>query len=87
LVLLRALMAEMSASSAGPIQIAPWCCARMTGPEAMLLAVLGHVRTNPGTAGLLLADMLGVRDASAVLATAAAVSQAFADLGLTLERE
>jgi hypothetical protein len=87
LVLLRALMTEMAHASSAPIPIAPWCCARMTGTEATLLAVLGHVRTNPGTAGLLLADMLGVRDASAVLATAAAVSQAFADLGLTLERE
>ncbi|MDF7777195.1 hypothetical protein P1X14_18190, partial [Sphingomonas sp. AOB5] len=34
LVLLRALMAEMSASSARPVQIAPWCCPRMTGAEA-----------------------------------------------------
>lgn len=85
LVLLRALMTEMARASTTPIPIAPWCCARMTGTEAALLAVLGHARSNPATAGYLLADMLGVRQASSVLATATALSNAFADLGLTLD--
>ncbi|MCW3847747.1 hypothetical protein OF829_10890 [Sphingomonas sp. LB-2] len=84
LVLLRALMADMARASAGPITIAPWCCPRMTGSEATLLAVLGRVRENPETAGLLLRDLLGVRDAGSVLATAHALSNAFADLGLPL---
>lgn len=84
LVLLRALMQEMSAMSAGPIQIAPWCCARMTGAEAALLEVLGRVRTNPQSAAVLLADMLGIRDATGVLVTAHALANAFADLALPL---
>lgn len=84
LVLLRALMQEISAMSAGQIQIAPWCCARMTGAEAALLEVIGRVRTNPQSAALLLADMLSVRDATGVLVTAHALSNAFADLALPI---
>lgn len=84
LVLLRALMADMATVSSGPIQIAPWCCPRMTGSEATLLAVLGRVRDNPQAAGLLLQDLLGVREAHGTLATAHALSNAFADMGLPL---
>ena len=85
LVLLRALVAEMSASSARPIQIAPWCCPRMTAGEGALLAVLGRVRHNSEAALLLLDDLLGVRESLGILATAHALSNAFADLGLPLE--
>lgn len=84
LILLRALMQEMSAVSAGTIQIAPWCCPRITGAEAALLEVIGRVRTQPQSAALLLADMLGVRDATGVLVTAHALANAFADLALPL---
>jgi hypothetical protein len=86
LVLLRALMQEMSALSAGPIQIAPWCCARMTAAEAALLRVLGSVRTQPHLSALLLADLLGVRDATGVLITAHALANSFADMGLALDQ-
>jgi len=86
LVLLRALVAEMSASSARPIQIAPWCCPRMTAGEGALLAILGRVRYNSDAALLLLDDLLGVRESLGVLATAHALANAFADLGLPLER-
>lgn len=85
LVLLRALMAEMSAASAGPIQIAPWCCPRMTRAEATLLEVIGRARTNQIAAAVLLADLLGVRDATGVAVTAEALSLAFADLALPLD--
>jgi hypothetical protein len=85
LVLLRALMAEMSAGAAGTIQIAPWCCPRMTAAEGGLLAALGRVRDRPAVAGMLLADLLGLRDAGAVAATAHALANAFADLGLPLD--
>lgn len=84
LILLRALMADMAASATGPIAIAPWCCPRMTGSEAALLAVLGRVRDNPQAADLLLKDLLGVRESGSILATAHALSNAFADLGLAL---
>ncbi len=84
LVLLRALMAEMAETSTGPIQIAPWCCPRMTASEAMLLTVLGRVREQPEVAALLLRDLLGVREANGTLTTAHALSNAFADMGLPL---
>ncbi|MES2443736.1 MAG: DUF6628 family protein [Pseudomonadota bacterium] len=84
LILLRTLLAEMSAASARPIQIAPWCCPRMTAGEAALLAVLGRVRDNPEAARLLLGDLLGIREPEGILATAHALSNAFADMGLPL---
>jgi hypothetical protein len=86
LVLLRALMADMARAAAGPITIAPWCCPRVTRSELALLDVLGRVRDNPGTAELLLKDLLGVRDSSGILATAHALANAFADMGLPLPR-
>ncbi|WP_294054594.1 DUF6628 family protein [Sphingomonas sp.] len=88
LVLMRLLVQELSTASAQPIQIAPWCCRRMTGPEAALLGAVGHARHNRRAAAYLLADMLGVGDAGIAvgpLAAATAVAQAFADYGLPLE--
>lgn len=87
LLLLRAFMAEMSSRAAGPIQIAPWCCPRMTGAEATLLDVLGRVRDCPASAHMLLADLLGVRDAGSVIVTAHALANAFADAALPLGGE
>lgn len=84
LVLLRILVAELGTTSTRPIQIAPWCCPRLTGSEATLLAVLDRAMINEPAAALLLADLLGVRDAHGPLATATALSIALADLGLPL---
>lgn len=84
LVLLRALMQEMSIVSSAPIQIAPWCCGRMTGAEATLLDIVGRVRQHPESAGVLLADLLGVRDATGVLVTAHALANAFDDMALPI---
>lgn len=85
LLLLRTLMAEMSAASSGPIQIAPWCCARMTAAEGALLDVIACAPLDPERARLLLADLLGARRVDGILATAHALSNAFADAGLPLE--
>tara|TARA_Y100000815_G_scaffold55312_1_gene44851 strand:+ start:287 stop:721 length:435 start_codon:yes stop_codon:yes gene_type:complete len=85
LLLLRALMQEMSVASSRPIQIAPWCCPRMTAAEAAVLTILGKVRHNRAAAGLLLDDLLGSRGVDGVLATAHALSESFADLALPLE--
>lgn len=85
LILLRSLMAEMSTASAGPIQIAPWCCARMTAAESMVIEIIARAPHNSARAHLLLADLLGVRQADGILATAHALANAFADLGLPLE--
>jgi hypothetical protein len=85
LVLLRALMQELSAHATSSVQIAPWCCPRITSAEAALLRIVGRVGDHPFAANLLLADLLGVRDASGVLPTAHALSRAFADLALPIE--
>lgn len=84
LMLLRTLVHELAATSARPIQIAPWCCPRLTGSETALLAVLERSLTNEPAAALLLADLLGIRDAHGPLATATALAIAFADLALPL---
>ncbi|HSX55905.1 MAG TPA: DUF6628 family protein [Sphingomonas sp.] len=85
LILLRSLMAEMSAASAGPIQIAPWCCARMTAAESATIEIVARVTHDIPRARVLLADLLGVRQVDGVLATAHALANAFGDLGLPLE--
>lgn len=84
LLILRALMAEMSAASSGPIQIAPWCCGRMTAAEGALLDVIATVPCDPERGRLILADLLGIRRVDGVLATTHALSNAFADAGLPL---
>jgi hypothetical protein len=85
LLLLRTLMAEMSVAASGPIQIAPWCCLRMTPNEGALLDLLAASMSDPGRARVLLADLLGARQVDGILATAAALAGSFADLGLPLE--
>ncbi len=85
LILLRTLMMELSVASARPIQIAPWCCCRITPSEGAILDVMGCALNRDAAANLLLADLLGIRDASGPLATATALASAFADLGMPLE--
>lgn len=81
LTLIRVLMADMAASAAVPIAIAPCCCARMTPSEQVLLSVLARVETRTESARLLMQDLLGQRHVDGVLASAAAVAAAFADEG------
>ncbi len=85
LLLLRTLMAEMSAASSGPIQIAPWCCARMTASEGALIEVVASVERDSERARLLLGDLLGIRRVDGMLATAHALANAFADSGMPVE--
>lgn len=85
LLLLRTLMAEMSTTAAGPIQIAPWCCPRMTVAEGALMRILETARPEPDRARLLLIDLLGSRKVEGVAATAHALADAFADMGLPFE--
>ncbi|MBM3928971.1 MAG: hypothetical protein FJ335_11025 [Sphingomonadales bacterium] len=84
LILLRTLMLELSAAARRPLQIAPWCCGRMTGCEGALLAIVGKSLDNEAAADLLLADLLGTREAKGPLATATALAIAFTDLGMPL---
>lgn len=86
LTLARALMADLAATAAGPIAIAPCCCARVTAAEGALLDVLARAETEPEAAHLLLADLLGTRRADGVLASATALAAAFADAGRPIGR-
>lgn len=86
LTLLRAFMADVAATAALPIAIAPCCCARMTAAEDALLTALARAETRPDSAALLLGDLLGVRHAEGVLAGATAVAVAFADEGRPIVR-
>lgn len=83
LLLMRTMMAEMSMAASGPIQIAPWCCPRMTPAEAAILEILANP-ANPARGRVLLADLLGKRDVDGVLTTSLALATAFADAGLPL---
>jgi len=84
LVLLRALMAEVSRVSARKLLVAPCCCGRMTDDEARLIAIVAGANRTPTGAALMLGDLLGVRTGLGVLTSAQAVSAAFADLGMPL---
>jgi hypothetical protein len=84
LVLARAFMAELAATATTTIAIAPCCCQRMTGAESAILTAIGQAERRPETARLLLADVLAQRRADAIVASAAALSAAFADAGLPI---
>jgi hypothetical protein len=86
LTLIRALMADLASSSTMPIAIAPVCCGRMTPSERMLVTILARCETQPDSAAMLLGDLLGVRRADGVLASATAVAAAFADAGRPIGR-
>lgn len=81
LTLLRALMANVAASAGGTVAIAPCCCMRATAAERALATALARAETRPDAARLLLQDLLGIERVDGVLASAAAVSAAFADAG------
>lgn len=81
LTLIRGMMADIAATAAVPIAIAPCCCARMTPSERALLAVVSRVEVRTDSARLLMKDLLGQRQVDGVLASAAAVATAFADEG------
>ena len=82
LVLARSFMAELTATATATIAIAPCCCARMTWAEASLLTAIGHAERRPELARLLLADVMAERRADSIVASAAALSAAFADAGI-----
>ena len=84
LILLRALMVELSRVSVCKIRVAPCCCPRMTAAEATMLVAVSHGIEDPHDAHDMLCDMLGVDNCLGVLSSAQALSQAFADLGRPL---
>ncbi len=84
LVLLRALMAELSRVSQAKLLIAPCCCPRLTEAEATLLAVIAASNDRPRDAHDRLARLLEVRNCLGALGSAQAVASAFQDCGRPL---
>ncbi len=81
LVLLRALMAELARVAQRPITVAPCCCIRTTPAESALLNAIAYAPHDPAEAAELLAPVLGVKHCLGAVTTAAALGQAFEDLG------
>jgi hypothetical protein len=84
LILLRALMAELSRVSERKIMVAPSCCPRMTTAEAAVLASVSFALDDPPGMHDLLCETLGVENCLGALSSAQALGQAFADLGRPL---
>jgi hypothetical protein len=84
LVLLRALMAELSRVSSAQLKVAPCCCARMTRDEAMLLDLIAEAPSRPDKVHAVLGELLHVRSCLGALSSAEAVANAFADMGMPL---
>jgi len=84
LVLLRALMAELSRVSAMQLKVAPCCCTRMTRDEAMLLDLIAEAPSRPREVHQALCDLLHLKACLGALGSAEAVANAFADLGMPL---
>ena len=84
LILLRALMAEMSRISNRRLLIAPCCCPRMTASETALLAAIISALGDPHGAHRALGAILGVQNCLGALSSAQALVQAFEDLGRPL---
>jgi len=87
LVLLRAMMAEISRVATRQILVAPCCCPRMSDGERILLGALLTVAAHPTEAHAALADLLHVRSCQAVMACVEAVAGCFVDLGHPLGNE
>ena len=84
LVLLRALMAELSRVSTARLTVAHCCCHRMTRDEAILLDSIAEASLQPSHAHERLRELLHVRGCLGALSSAEAVASAFADLGMPL---
>ncbi len=84
LVLVRALMAELSRVSTAKLTVAPCCCPRMTSDEAMLVDLIAEAPDRPDSVHLALNGLLHVRTSLGVLVSAQAVAAAFHDLGMPL---
>ncbi|MEJ7927617.1 DUF6628 family protein [Sphingobium sp. AN641] len=85
LVLMRAMMLEMARASSRRILVAPCCCARMTGDEALVIGAIGTALDDPAAAYRQLAALLGNDHALGALTCLQAVAQSYGDLGRPLD--
>lgn len=85
LVLMRAMMLEMARASSRKIMVAPCCCTRMTGDEALLMQAVAEGLHTPQAAYDRLSVLLASDTALGALTCLQAVAQSFADLGRPME--
>lgn len=81
LILLRAMMLELSRASHRKILLAPPCCGRMTRDEALILKALSRVEDDLAGRHADACALLGREDALGPATCFEAVAQSFADLG------
>lgn len=81
LLVMRAMVLDLSKWSRRKIRLAGCCCRRMTADEALLVEALLLADQDPDHSEALLAALLGSPHAMATLATVQAVSAAFCDAG------
>jgi hypothetical protein len=84
LVLVRAMMAEVSRISAIRLVVAPCCCPRMSEAEHILLGAVGSAIADPQGTHDMLSGLLKVRDCLGLVTSAQAVAASFADQGMPL---
>lgn len=81
LILMRAMMLELSRVSNRRISVAACCCTRITPDEARLLEAVATAQVTPHAAYENLSAVLDTPVALGALTCAQAVAQSFADLG------
>ncbi len=84
-LLIRTVMLDLARHARLNITVAPCCCRQMTTDERQLLTVIQHATVQPALALMLLNDLTGNRECHGLLATIAAVNEAFAALGRPLD--
>lgn len=85
LMLLRALMADVSHVANARLRIAHCCCPRMTEDEAILLDSIAEAARQPVQSHERLCRLLHVPTCQSVLASGEVVAAAFTDLGMPLD--
>lgn len=85
LILLRAMMLELSRASHRKILLAPPCCGRMTRDEALILKALGRGPADLSGRHADACALLAREDAIGPATCFDAVAQCFADLGYPLD--
>jgi hypothetical protein len=84
LMLTRIMLSELAQAASTPIQIAPCCCPRMTSAERAVVDAASRILDNPLAARLLIADLLDTAHPNGVVASVAAMAEAYRDTGVPI---
>lgn len=85
LILVRALMAEISRVSSTTVKVAPCCCPRLSHAEHVLLGAIAGATDHPRRAHAAFAELLHIRECLGLVTSAQAVAASFADQGMPLQ--